>query len=99
MTAFGNPGGRGQVQEGGKIEREHGESNMFGTAETCSESVSVCLLDDTAAGRWVVSADFVLIAVDVVGVSVAFPLVLHLRDGDQLHCLPLRGGGEDSGVQ
>lgn len=65
---------------------------MLGTVETRSESVSVCLLDDTAAGRWVVSADFVLFAVDVVDVSVAFPLVLHPRDGDQLHCLPLGGG-------
>lgn len=95
MTAFGYPGwgwGGGGVGGGG-------ECIMYGTAETRSESVRVRLLDDTAAGRWVVSADFVLIAVDVVEVGVAFPLVLHLRDGDQLHCLPLRGGGEDRGAQ
>lgn len=50
------------------------------------------LLDDTAAGGRVVSVDFVLVAVDVVGVSVSFPLVLHLGDGDQLHRLSLGGG-------
>lgn len=55
------------------------------------------LLDDTAAGRWVVSAHFVLVAVDVVAVSVALPLVLHLGDGDQLHCLPLGGWGWGGG--
>lgn len=49
------------------------------------------LLDDTAAGGRVVGADFVLLAVDVVDVSVALPLVLHLGDGDELHCLPLGG--------
>lgn len=54
-------------------------------------SVCVFLLDDTAAGCWViVSADFVLVAVDVVHVRVAFPLVVDLSDGDQFHRLPLR---------
>lgn len=50
----------------------------------------VCLHDDTAAGRWViVSIDLALIAVDKVVVGVAFPLIGHLSDGDQLNCLPL----------
>ena len=53
--------------------------------------VCVCLQDDTAAGFWViVGADLVLVAVDVVDVTVAFPLVVHLGDGDQLDCLPLK---------
>lgn len=51
----------------------------------------VCLKDDTAAGCWViVGADLVLVAVDKVDVRVTFPLVVHLSDGDQLDCLPLR---------
>lgn len=51
----------------------------------------MCLQDDTAAGGRVVSADFVLVAVDVVDVRVSLPLVLHLGDGDQLHGLSLEG--------
>lgn len=58
--------------------------------------VCVCLLDDTAAGCWViVGADFILVAVHVVDMRVAFPLVVHLSDGDQLNCLPLL---QDPGV-
>lgn len=50
----------------------------------------MCLHDDTAAGcRIVVSVDLILVAVDVVDVGVAFPLIVHLRDGDQLDRLPL----------
>lgn len=57
-------------------------------AEARSELVR--LQDDTAAGgRVIFSTDFVLVAVDIVEVSVAFPLVVDLRDGDQLDCLPL----------
>lgn len=53
--------------------------------------VCVCLLDDTAAGcRVIVGVDVVLVAVDVVHVRVAFPLIVHLSDGDQLDRLPLR---------
>lgn len=48
------------------------------------------LLDNTAAGCWVIiRGDLVLIAVNIVDVTVALPLVIHLGDGDQLHCLPL----------
>lgn len=54
------------------------------------------LQDDTAAGGGVVfGTDFVLVAVDIVEVRVAFPLVVDLRDGDQLNCLPLEARGED----
>lgn len=55
------------------------------------------LQDDTAAGGGVIfGTDFVLVAVDIIEVSVAFPLVVDLRDGDQLNCLPLEArGGED----
>lgn len=50
----------------------------------------MCLHDDTAAGcRIVVGVDVVLVAVDVVDMRVAFPLIVHLRDGDQLDRLPL----------
>lgn len=51
--------------------------------------VFMCLQDDTAAGCWVVCADLVLVAVDIVDVRVAFPLIVHLSDGDQLNSLPL----------
>ena len=55
--------------------------------------VCVCLHDDTAAGcRVIVSADLVLVAVDVVDMRVALPLIVHLSDGDQLDSLPLGGG-------
>lgn len=48
------------------------------------------LLNDAAARcRVVVGADLVLIAVNVVDVSVTFPLVVDSGDGDQLHRLPL----------
>lgn len=48
------------------------------------------LQDDAAAGGGIViSADVVLVAVDVVDVRVSLPLVLHLGDGDQFHGLPL----------
>lgn len=50
----------------------------------------MCLHDDTAAGRWVIGTDLALIAVDKVDVGVAFPLIVHLSDWDQLDCLPLR---------
>lgn len=62
----------------------------------------MCLHDDTAAGRWViVGADFVLVSVHVVDVGVAFPLITHFIDGDQLDCLSLGGreGGRDSLVK
>ena len=62
--------------------------------------VCVCLLDDTAAGcRVFVAVHRTLVAVDVVLVRVTFPLVLHLSDGDQLHCLPLRETGRDRDVK
>lgn len=60
------------------------------------------LQDDTAAGGGVIfGTDFVLVAVDIVEVSVAFPLVVDLRDGDQLDCLPLeaRGEGREAALQ
>lgn len=50
----------------------------------------MCLQDDTAAGCWViVGIDSALVAVNEVDVRVAFPLIVHLSDGDQLDCLPL----------
>lgn len=48
------------------------------------------LQDDAAAGCRVVSADFVLFAVNIVEVRAAFPLVVHLGDGNQLNRLPLK---------
>lgn len=50
------------------------------------------LQDDAAAGcRVVVGTDFLLFAVHIVDVGVAFPLVVDLSDGDQLDRLPLKG--------
>lgn len=61
---------------------------MFNCFELC---VFVSLQDDAAAGLWVViSTDFALVAVHVVDVALVFPLVVHLSDGDQLDCLPLK---------
>lgn len=50
-----------------------------------------CLQDDTTACRGViVCADLVLVAVNIVDVAVAFPLVVHLGDRDKFNGLPLK---------
>lgn len=50
-----------------------------------------CLQDDTTTRCWViVCADLVLVAINVVNMAVAFPLVVHLGDGDKFNRLPLK---------
>lgn len=50
-----------------------------------------CLQDDTAALGWViVCADLVLVAVNIVDMAAAFPVVVHLGDRDKFNRLPLK---------
>lgn len=71
----------------------HSLSLTVEVERSCVETLmtNFCLQDGAATRCWVVvCADLVLVAVNVVDMAVALPLVVHLGDRDKFNRLPLK---------